>query len=330
MTEVVPERMVGPYVAPSFQSNRFHCPFCRAFAHQTWKPLYVKVPMKGSSPGVPIRMGYSELKSLCLSECFSCKRCAIWFGCFMIHPVESTAPMPHEDLPQDIAVDYLEARNILSQSPRGAAALLRLAIQKLCKHLGEPGNNLNDDIGSLVSKGLPFDVKQALDIVRVTGNNALHPGEMDVTNDPEIARKRFDLVNLIVREMITRPREIAALHDSLPDGAKKAIADRDSTATGAGKTDLDAGVSLRLGDYVSRLVRTPRDQLDRVGRRLPAPARRRAVVVLLQLLPQIDHILRLPAERLDDPHQVLGVEHEVETGTACFRGEDRHFDQSVE
>lgn len=65
--------------------------------------------------------------------------------------VQPTGP----DLPTETRVDYEEAKAILERSPRGAAALLRLCIQKLCTHLGEKGRNLNDNVGALIWKGLP-------------------------------------------------------------------------------------------------------------------------------------------------------------------------------
>jgi hypothetical protein len=68
----------------------------------------------------------------------------------MVVPDMEGVPYPNDDLKDEIKVDYMEARSILSRSPRGASALLRLGIQKLCKQLGEPGKDINTDIASLV------------------------------------------------------------------------------------------------------------------------------------------------------------------------------------
>ena len=146
----------------------------------------------------------------------------------MIWPQDiSTAPLPNPDMPEEILSDYTEARSIVSLSPRGAAALLRLSIQKLCKHLNEKGENINDDIGSLVEKGLPVRIQQALDIVRVTGNNAVHPGEMQLQEDRETVSSLFELVNMIVENQISQPKAVDNLYGKLPPNAVEAIKKRD-------------------------------------------------------------------------------------------------------
>ena len=138
--------------------------------------------------------------------------------------------MPNSDMNDDIRLDFLEAAEILDTSPRGSAALLRLCIQKMCKQLGERGRNINDDIGSLVKKGLDARIQQALDVVRVIGNEAVHPGQIDWRDNNETARKLFDLVNLIADVMITQPRTIEALYQGLPETKRQDIERRDNLA----------------------------------------------------------------------------------------------------
>lgn len=146
----------------------------------------------------------------------------------IIYPNSLPAEPPNSDLPPDIAADFEEAREIANQSPRGAAALLRLAIQKLCTHLGHPGNNINEDIKELVAAGLPPNVQEALDIVRVIGNDSVHPGRIDLKDDRATALQLFRLVNFIAQKMITEPREIAELYENLPADKLAAIRKRDS------------------------------------------------------------------------------------------------------
>lgn len=130
-------------------------------------------------------------------------------------------------MPDDVKADYDEARGIVSKSPRGAAALLRLALQKIMPHLGEKGKTLDDDIASLVKKGLPSGVQQALDTVRVIGNEAVHPGTIELNDNPQIAQSLFKLVNIIVEKMIAEPKEVAALYDNLPPTKLEGIDKRD-------------------------------------------------------------------------------------------------------
>ena len=44
-------------------------------------------------------------------------------------------PNPHENMPVSLLKDYEEARRVFPDSARGAAALLRLALEKLCIEL---------------------------------------------------------------------------------------------------------------------------------------------------------------------------------------------------
>ncbi|MEJ2122307.1 MAG: DUF4145 domain-containing protein [Alphaproteobacteria bacterium] len=145
----------------------------------------------------------------------------------LVWPRQGTAPIPNPDTPDDVRDDYDEASAILDASPRGAAALLRLGIQKLCKHLGEPGKNINDDIASLVKKGLDPRIQKALDVVRVVGNNAVHPGQIDLKDDRATAEKLFGFVNIIVEAMISQPKHVEAAYNKIPESVRKAIEERD-------------------------------------------------------------------------------------------------------
>ncbi|MCG9087354.1 DUF4145 domain-containing protein [Laribacter hongkongensis] len=167
-----------------------------------------------------------------VSRCSQCSKSIIWNDRdeSIIFPSAMTAPIAHADLPEECRPDYDEARTILAASPRGAAALLRLCIQKLCIHLGGEGKNINTDIGNLVSNGLPVDIQRALDVVRVVGNNAVHPGEISLEDNPELASALFGLINLIVDNRIAQPKRIQEMFDALPDGAKEAVAKRDATS----------------------------------------------------------------------------------------------------
>jgi len=145
----------------------------------------------------------------------------------MLYPISSVAPLPAKDMPNDAKKDFEEARNVVGSSPRAAAALLGLALQELMIHLGEKAENLNDDIASLVKKGLPQKIQRALDGIRVIGNNAVHPGQIDLKDDKQTAITMFELMNTIVEVMITQPKQIDEIYGKLPKSAKDAIEERD-------------------------------------------------------------------------------------------------------
>jgi hypothetical protein len=207
---------MGKYVPPSFKIHGFNCPHCEAYSHQKWYASHIR------------DSGFHEISDVWFGICSKCNKYSIWLTRDILYPIASIAPMPVEDMPADVKADFIEARNISNNSPRASCALLRLAVQKLLIHLGEKGKKLNDIIGNLVKKGLPEKIQKALDSVRVIGNNAVHPGQMDLKDNTETAIALFELVNMIVDVMITQPKKIDNIYDSIPQTAKEAIEKRDN------------------------------------------------------------------------------------------------------
>ena len=204
------------YKPPEFNATAFSCPHCNAYAKQSWSNLF--------------RLGGKPVLGTKVSDCEHCNDYIIWLSGTMIFPDALTSPPPNPDLDEDIQNDYREAQSIVHKSPRGATALLRLCIQKLCTQLGEEGKIINNDIKSLVEKGLPTEIQQALDFVRVVGNNAVHPGTIDLTkkDNEEIAVKLFELVNFIADLMITQPQKRKQLYETvIPEEERKRIKERD-------------------------------------------------------------------------------------------------------
>lgn len=205
------------YVAPEPFKLSFTCPHCGVLAQHTWwsENWFAGNHTSHSSSNV-IRCGY----------CTHCSKSTLWVYDSMLFPDTGNAPFPNEHMPEAVLKLYSEASSIHMKSPRGAAALLRLAIQVLCEELGEPGKNINTDIAALVKKGLPKIVQQSLDIVRVTGNDAVHPGTID-TDNPEVVGKLFELINVIVEYMISLPNKINGIYSELPEDKVNGINERD-------------------------------------------------------------------------------------------------------
>jgi len=208
------------YIAPKVFENSFTCPHCGVLAKQEW---WWKNWNNSSGPekkSHPLRIG----------TCQHCKLNTVWVEERLQYPESGNAPFPIPEMPDIVLKLYQEAASIHSKSPRGAAALLRLSIQHLCIELGEKGKDINKDIGELVKKGLPVIVQKALDSVRVIGNDAVHPGQID-TDDSEIVEKLFELVNLIVEYMISLPVRVEKTYSELPKQKLDGIENRDKNQT---------------------------------------------------------------------------------------------------
>lgn len=216
------------HYAPFLGKGEYHCPYCNVYSKQFWAHIAANASHKWSSfvdSSAKFNEWFPEYWSV--SKCQHCGELALWNEKEMVFPKKILVKNPNSDLSEEIQKDYLEAATVFNESPRASAALLRLALQKLCKQLGEKGENINDDIKNLVKKGLNPLVQKSLDSLRITGNNAVHPGIINLTEESEKVIKLFDLLNFIADKMITEPKEVASFYDDLPEKAKKAVEKRD-------------------------------------------------------------------------------------------------------
>lgn len=215
----------------------FTCPSCKSFSSHYWN-------WSLKHKALPVEHTQQTSENVVISaRCAACYSSSIWLKNLneftednmnfekIIFPSKSNdIDDPNLDMPCKVKVIYQEASSIISESPRASAALSRLAIEYLVDELNAEGKSLNQKIGYLVSKGLPKLIQQSLDTVRVIGNNAVHPGQIDFDDDDELAHALLQLINIIVDNQISQPKMIGELYNSLPKNALKGITDRDKKA----------------------------------------------------------------------------------------------------
>lgn len=249
--------MMPSFVPPERNKRAFHCPHCNVMAQQVWQPLswtnmvlFVATPQEAGREGAsceevtcefldestlslevhrevseverarqhpPVRLVHADnLNMLAIAECQNCWEVSIWLYEEMLFPDEY-GPPPNPDLTEEIKKDYREAAAIAKRSPRGACALLRLCLEKLCDHLGARGGKTSDKIGWLVrEKNLSTTVEQAFRAVRVVGIDAAQPRQLDLRDDKETALSLLTLVNLVADFTITQPKRIREMYSNLP------------------------------------------------------------------------------------------------------------------
>lgn len=242
--------------APEFGSKRFQCPHCNVASQQQWFDtrsaseaantilndfFYVyrtRVKhfhqdmitefLRNIEVANVRRMPEFVPLGFAVATCSSCGEFTLWANQKIVYPAQTIVDPPNDDMEGEIKAIYLEAAAIVTESPRGASALLRLALQLLLKQIGKTGKNINADIKELVSEGLSQRIQKALDLLRVVGNNAVHPGTIDLEDSSDIALKLFHVINFIANEMITKPKELDLLYtDLVPEETKQHIQERD-------------------------------------------------------------------------------------------------------
>lgn len=199
------------YIKPEINKKTFTCPHCHTLSQMIFGKVYIP------------EFDYTVQ----IAQCLNCGGKIIWDNGEYIYP-EIQPQEANPDMPETVFKLYNEAGLIYNKSPRAACALLRLAIDRLCNELGETDRDINKNIGALVNRGLSVEIQKALDIVRVVGNKAVHPGQIEFdVDDVDTATMLFQLINFIVDRMISEPKKIGAFYDSLPESAKQSIEQRD-------------------------------------------------------------------------------------------------------
>ncbi|WP_375690936.1 DUF4145 domain-containing protein [Pseudooceanicola sp. LIPI14-2-Ac024] len=200
-----------------------------------WRgPQTPKVKRRNTTSGeLPMKLSGNvwAVSSVFLSECTyeDCRKISVWLDERLLFPEKSTVSAPNPDLSDELKADYLEAASIVSQSPRGAAALLRLCIQKLCNELTEKKDTIDKNIQRLVDEhGLDIEVQTSLDAIRVIGNESVHPGELNMQDNHDTAVVLFDLVNFIAQQMLTAKRKRKEFQDNLPASVRAKIERRNA------------------------------------------------------------------------------------------------------
>lgn len=164
--------MAKNYIEPKKELIKYTCPHCNTISQMEKSTHHFQSDLFDTGRGT-----MSIRSQITIHKCLCCGKKIIWIGNDYAYP-DIVAEEPNTDMPESVKQLYVEAGLIYNKSPRAACALLRLAIDRLCNELGENDRDINKNIGALVKKGLPQSVQQALDVVRVVGNKAVHPGQI--------------------------------------------------------------------------------------------------------------------------------------------------------
>ncbi|WP_100488568.1 DUF4145 domain-containing protein [Sporolactobacillus pectinivorans] len=219
-------------VKPSLSLSKYNCPFCHVYCPQEHFNIFwgnfkdARGHFLLNSLGIDI--GGKKLSDYYVTHCSECNDYTFWYKDKMVYPLTLTVPDPSTDMPKQVKDVYDEAAGVFKYSPRAAAALLRLGIESLLSFLNTPGNNLNEMIGNIVKTGIPEELQQGLDTIRYYGNKGIHPGEIDLNQHQDDVNFLFELINMIVEELISRKKRIQKFYSGLPESIKNQIDKRDN------------------------------------------------------------------------------------------------------
>ncbi len=96
---------------------------------------------------------------------------------------------------------YQEAVDIAERSPASACALLRLLLRTLIGAAGVRSRHIVRDIETLVTQGAPMGLMRALDVLKLSDNEARRPGEVNLLNGHREAQNLMLVIHLFVKHV---------------------------------------------------------------------------------------------------------------------------------
>lgn len=220
------------FIVPSFMQDVFTCPFCDVTAKQEW---YGNSHAERAYYGLSeytlqesLKLDASELirvdglDTWLFAKCANCEELSVWHNNEMVYPEHCPVDEPNLDMPEAVENKYREAAKVVSLSPVSAAALLRLALQLLLADIleSESTGDIYRDIDTLKKRQLDSSLIKALDIIRITGNESVHPGTIDLNESKEDALYLFDLLNMICDQCYTQPKRMQEMYEKLPESKR--------------------------------------------------------------------------------------------------------------
>lgn len=138
-----------------------------------------------------------------IRKCSLCGKFIIWVDKKLVWP-ELPAVKPSKYLPAESLAAFEEAQKVIDRSPQCACAMLRLALERLCVHLGADKGTLKAKIESL---GLDPDLHAIAEACRAVGNDAVHAGLIDYGSEDsyETARTLSLFINHLAERLIGLP-----------------------------------------------------------------------------------------------------------------------------
>lgn len=203
--------------SPACYEKKFNCPHCNTLAHQNWYndiqgrliPDHDRERLEGG--GLEPRYligtdpyGLKLMEKLNMAICHSCEKHTIWYDKKLIYPLINCYGFPSDGLPTELKMLYYCAGDIADRCPSGAVALLRLILEKFMNGiLGDAkGDTLEKSLNIGIGKGLISKTAKPSHLIRLFGNDALHEGNVDLSNDRDAISHLFKSLNSLVDDVI--------------------------------------------------------------------------------------------------------------------------------